>query len=103
MMKSVMSQHITKKPINVGGIKKNNFTTAKCQKIKVQTYMIIHVAFFFFYWDCGLTTGFHACKAGGLPLSCTSYLFCSGHFGDGVSELFALAGFNPPTFPILSS
>jgi hypothetical protein len=55
--------------------------------------------FFFFWWNWGLNSGLHSCKAGALLLSHSSSPFCSGYFGDGVSpELLAQAGLKPQTF-----
>jgi hypothetical protein len=46
------------------------------------------VLFLFFWWDWGLNSGFPA-EAG---LSHTSSPFCASYFGDGFTQLFALAG-----------
>jgi hypothetical protein len=40
--------------------------------------------YYLFWWDRGLNSGLHACKAGVLLLEPHLQLFCSGFFGDGV-------------------
>jgi hypothetical protein len=45
----------------------------------------------FFWWDCGLNSGLHACKAGALCLSSTSIPFYSGCSEGGVLRAICLS------------
>jgi hypothetical protein len=56
--------------------------------------------FFFFFFLVGLGFGLRPAKQVFYCLSHTSSPFCSGYFGDGVTELFALAGLGITVLPI---